>query len=185
MKPIFPWLFPVLVAGLAIYIAIRTLDYRSQDRFDFWFPLGFGTFITAFVCVVACGLGCWLSNFVGRHCDQVWIKGWTAKMINMRSADGIEGRIAGGIFLTVGYVQSNQTYYYYTEVSPSAFQAHHWTPDSNTTIFEEDRQDGQVQQWSAALKHSSANWFAFAGDEVRVDFHIPKGSIAREGFKLQ
>lgn len=86
--------------------------------------------------------------------------------------------------MVMGHVDSKLVYSYYTQNKDGSFQSHQWYPNSDTAIFEETRQDGEVRQFDIKLKNDWMNWFAEPDDRLKMEFHIPKGSLRQE-FKLQ
>lgn len=188
MKPIWQWLFPLCVFGLAIYIAWSNYPWWHKPEFgwqgDKWFGWIAGTVATLILCAIASGLGDGLASIIGEHCDQIWQRCGRDQMVSMRSADGVHGSFAGGIFMMSGTVDSAQIYYYYATKPDGSFKPKKWRPDGDTSIFEEDRTDGEVIQFDSAFANPKRAWIADTNDRVRMDFHIPKGSI-RQQFKLE
>lgn len=181
-------LFCLSVVALALYIAYANYPWWHaggyDPQFDKWFPLGWGIFLTVVAAGGAFGLGCGAAAIVGGNSKQIWNECWRAPMVAMRSSDGIHGTVAGGVFMISGQIDSAQVYYYYTLKRDGSFQPHKWRPDNDTSIFEEDRKDGEVVQCDSAFKKPWVDWFGFPNDRLRMDFHIPRGSL-RQGFELK
>jgi hypothetical protein len=187
MKPIWYPLFVVAVLSLAVLIAVRSWPWGNESYdtgLDFWLPLVFGAFITCICVGGACGAAYGVSAWIGGDADTVWQKGWGAKMVSMRSADGEHGSIVGGIFMISGYLDQSQTYFYYTLNSDSSLQPGKWRPDGDTSIFQEQRDDGYVQQYTLAFARPWVSWFGTPDGRVKMEFHIPAGSLKQQ-FKLQ
>lgn len=183
-QPIWPWIFPLLVISLGLYLAFRNLHWRDDDRIEFWFPLVLGGLATVFIAGISCAIGYGLADTIGSHSEQIWHSCWSGNMVSLRNSDGVSGHISGGLFMLVGGIESRQVYHYYTLKSDGSFQPQHWTPDSDTSVFEEDRKDGQVVQFDEQFKRGWVNWVATPGDRLRMDFHIPKGTL-RKNFSLE
>lgn len=184
MKPIWYWLFPLCVVVLGVYVAYHNYPWWHDDPIDKWFGWGMGTLVTAFLAFLSVGLACGVASLIGDWSDQVWIECWRGKMVSLRSADGVAGRFASGLFMVSGYVDSRQTYFYYTLNSNGSFQPGRWKPDSDTSVFEEERQDGEVIQSKERFKHEWIAWFGDSGDRLKMEFHIPKGSLKQQ-FSLE
>lgn len=190
MKPIWYWLFPLCIIALALYVCHRNWPWWNEDdrleidRPDMWAGFAIGTLLTVGLCILSL-LGAYgLSSFISDHTTQVWHQDWKAPMVSLRSADGEQGKITGGIFILSGYINAQQTYFYYTKREDGSFAPHRWVPDSNTSIFEGKREDGEVVQFDCVFKHSWLSWFADPWDQLKMNFYIPIGSV-RQGFSVQ
>ena len=183
MKPIWPWLFPLLVLGLAIYIAIRNYPWW-QDEFEKWFISVTVTFFVLFAMFGACGLGVGVSSVIGKMAEWKWEKNWTQEMVSMRNADGIHGEVAGGVFMISGFVDSVQVYHYYTRNENGSFAPHSWRANGYTSVFEGEKFDGRVQQWVQVFVHPRMEWFGYPEGDVAMQFFIPKGSLQQK-FELK
>jgi len=187
---IWPFLFGSWPSIIALYCIYRMWPWWSSQSWgerqaEIWLPVFLGVLITGLSTLGTAALGCWLADCIGSRCSQIWKICWRAKLATLRSSDGTEGKIRGGIFLVSGYMQSRQVYYYYTTAGDSSYKPHKWFPDEWTTIYEEDRQDGEVQQFDCHFKRGDwLFWFATPADDYRMDFHIPRGSIQQQ-FKLE
>lgn len=188
-KPIWPVLFPACVVALAIYIGWSSYPWwHPQEPFysssDKWLPLVVGVPFT----VIAAGLsiiaGFGVAEVIGSQANQVWRECWQAKMVSMRSADGVEGKISGGIFMMSGSVGSEQIYHYYTLARDGGFKPHKCKADRWTTVYEEDRNGGTVVQFESKFTRPWMAWLGEPSGATAMDFHIPKGSL-KQGFTLQ
>jgi hypothetical protein len=183
MKPIQYWLFPVIVVCLGIYVAYRNYPWWGDGE-DQWFGWIMGAVVTGGAALVSILLATGVDSLVSGHVGWEWRKCWEAEMVSLRSADGVQGAVVGGVFILTGVVDSRQVYFYYTKNADGSFGPHRWTPDNLTRIYEEDRKDGQVIQWDKHFQSEWAYWFATPEESVAMDFHIPKGSI-KQGYALQ
>lgn len=181
-------IWPTLPALLAPFFGVFLIWFNwgwwRDGALGFWedllFPLFFGIFFYAVFIGALSLAGFGLGRLIGDNCDQVWAENWRGRLVSLRSADGIQGSIGGGIFLVSGYIESRQVYYYYTDDGPNRYKPHRWFPDENTTIIEEDRVDGEVIQYEVAFKNKAIEWFGIAPDRYRMDFHIPRGSLKQQ-----
>lgn len=185
MKPILPLLFGTLVLMAAIRITWLNYPWWDHgDQAEKWFGVFLGTMATVIAGALSVGLGIALSSWIGSQSEQVWHRCWTGTMVSIRSADGIEGKLHGGVFLMSGHVNSAQIYYYYTRASDGAFKPHKWKADNDTSVYEEDRKDGAVVQYDLQFKRTWIEWFGVTDDRLAMEFHIPKGSLKQE-FSLE
>lgn len=184
MKPIWYPLFLFFVLSLAAYVTYRNWGWWREDgktdQFLLWLPLVISCIVTALVCGLSLLAAHGVASFIGSKSDQEWEQCWRADMVSLRQADGIQGSIAGGVFMIVGRVDSKQIYHYYTKGRDGAFHPDHWTADNFTRIFEEDRKDGTVVQFKERFRHRWLEWIAETDGDYQMDFHIPKGSLRRD-----
>lgn len=182
------WSFIFIGCILAIDVTVVVHAWgwwRNEQGFDFWFVLVMPFILGGLINVLALGggygLGYLIGTFIGRHSDQVWQQYWHANLASLRNSDGIKGEIHGGAFLLSGRIGSEEVYYYYTNEGDSHYKPHKWFADSNTTVIEEDRTDAEVYQYDAHFKAGEwLNLFAIARTDIRMDFHIPKGSLVQQ-----
>jgi hypothetical protein len=188
MKPIWSMLC-FAPSILALYVLHANWGWwRDDSGFDRWVmkigPILLGLIATAVLTGACAGIAEGVSSLIRIRTDLVWQECWTAKMVSMRSADGVSGSLSGGIFMIVGHVDTDQIYFYYTLNQDGSFQPHKWKADDLTRIYEEDRQDGEVHQFDIQLKRAWMSWFTEPDERLKMEFHIPKGSLKQQ-FKVQ
>ena len=98
----------------------------------------------------------------------------------MRSNDGTSGQFSGFLFMSAGFVEQRETYFYYLKTPDGGFQPAHVEADSNTIIYEQDRKDGKVIFYHAAFRNPNLKWIAFERTLYRTEFYVPKGSIQKQ-----
>lgn len=187
LKPIWPALFIFAILVLEFFV------WRSEwgwwrDPYhpnEWWIglliPLFLGLIVSGMAITGAAALGYGLGYVIGRHCKKVWRLCWRARLASLRSVDGAEGSISGNVFMIAGNIGSRQVYYYYTTHEPDAYVPHKWFPNQDTTIWEEDRSDGEVKQFETVFDYGdSMLWIAVPEERYRMDFHIPRGSLKRQ-----
>jgi hypothetical protein len=187
MKPIWFPLFISIPILLALYVAKRNWPWwsgGSDKYFDMIMPVVMACLVLIVCEMLMVGAAFGVSSVIQDHTVKVWHLHWTGKMVSMRNADGVHGEIAGGVFMIAGRIDSVQVYHYYTLKNDGSFQPHQWKANSDTSIFEEEREGGEVQQFDIHLKNEWMNWFTYPDDRLRMDFHIPKGSL-KQSFSLQ
>lgn len=184
LKPIWPVLFVAIPLAVAIYLVVHYWGWwRNGDlgfAAEFWFPVVIGAIATVLACGICAALGCGLSDLIGEHMKQRWHSCWSGEMVSMRNSDQVSGSLTGGIFMISGSIGGDQTYFYYTLNKDGSYAPHKWRPDSDTSIYEEDRKDGEVQQFDMEFVSPLAYWIATPSDRLAMDFHVPKGSIKQE-----
>lgn len=184
MKPIE---YPILISlpiALAFYVLYRNWGWWSEagsDNVEFWFqvvvfPIA-GAFFCFLLCILMLGVSSLIDSTVASHAAQFWSQNWTGKMVSMRSSDGVEGSISGGFFMIQGRIGSEIVYTYYTLNEDGSFQPGKWNADQDTSIYEEDRKDGSVVQYVEKFANSKLNWISTPDVRLRMEFHIPKGSL--------
>lgn len=185
IRPIWPWLFPLIALCFAVYCFWRNWGWwrPGHDAVEMFAPAALGSVLTAVICVLAVLLGWGLSSLIGQHSTQSWEENWSGKMVAMRNADGITGSVKGGLFILSGSVDSNQVYHYYY-TSGSAFKPDSWTVDRDTYVYEEDRTDGEIVQSHRVFVRRWLGWIAEPEERHRMDFHIPKGSL-KQSFAIE
>jgi hypothetical protein len=193
--PIWYPLFGLPVCALAVYIACHNWgwwrckgSYRcSSDGVDwmmavscvFFFCVGTGVALA-----IAGGVAAAFCAVIRDMAEQEYRVCWKARMVSMRSFDGVAGSMSGGIFMMCGRMGSENYYTYYTAAKDGSFRPHKWRADSSTRIFEEDRKDGEVIQWDQHFKSAWVNWFASPSDSIKMDFRIPNGSL-KQNFSVE
>ena len=182
-------IWPVLFIGavLATIARIAFANYpwwTGSDPIDIWAPVAMTALFGLIACFVAGALGYGLGRLIASCAKGQWDECWRGKMVSMRNADGPEGSMSGGIFMMSGHVGTDQVYFYYTLKNDGSFQPHRWTPDNDTSIFEESREDGEVVQFNRGFGHDLIWLVAIPDDRLRMDFHIPKGSL-KQSFALK
>lgn len=180
-------LFACAPPMLGMYVAYANHWKWGYDRSDFWLLLAAGVVITAMLTLAAGAAGFGVSSIVGDYLvtgkyRQYWTNEpiWKGQMVSMRSSDGVQGSVAGGIFMISGRIDSSQVYYYYTRNQNGSFKPQKWHPDSDTAIYEEDRKDGEVLQFATEFRPEWLEWIGTKQNRLRMDFHVPKGSIHQE-----
>lgn len=164
----------------AFWVGNSVFLAEISDRiFGCFFALA-SVFILGLFVAGGFNLGYWIGQSIGSTCSQVWVKEGRTQMVSLRGADGISGRL----FMYSGFIDQTSTYFYYTQTSDGGFQQQKHRPDSNTYVYEEDRTDGEMAWFSDQFENRSLRFIAIPGDETRVEFHIPKGSIQKK-FELQ
>ena len=182
IKPIWFWLFSLVIVCFAAYVAWRNYPWWG-DSTDKWLGWIMGGFITCTIAGLSMPVGFWFADYLGAHSSQVWEENWRGKMVSMRNADGVKGSISGGLFILSGQVESSQVYHYYYQ-SGTAFKPDSWTVDPDTFVYEEERTDGEIVQSRRVFKRRWLAWIAEPSDRHRMDFHIPKGAL-KQSFSLQ
>lgn len=185
MKPIWMPIAALIWLGTAAFVGYYNWGWWRQPPIGFLPSLLFGIFFGGLIlgCFGAVlGLtACGISDLIGRRAETIWRECWRANIASMRNADGIHGSISGGIFMVSGHVDSHEIYYYYTTDGPDRYKPHSWRPDQYTTVIEEDRRNnGEVVQFEIAFANESSYWFGFPDNKLRMDFHIPKGSLVHQ-----
>lgn len=189
MKPVWPSLFALIViavwlftwmCGWPSYMTLWHSDGGFSDKAFACFLAVMTTSATAIVTAGVIALGCGLASLIGGGLPQVWSQCWQGEMVSMRNADGETGSLHGGLFMMVGTIGQSSTYFYYTTTNDGGFRQQQWTPDGNTTIYEEDRKDGQLTQYKRKFAHPWMDWIGSPEDVYRMEFHIPKGSIQKQ-----
>jgi hypothetical protein len=187
MKPIWYPLFGLSVLALAFYVACSNWGWWREPyggQVALWMGLVLGSMVTGLVFGISMGAARFMSDFIGALSEQEWRVCWKASMISLRGSDGVSGSISGGIFMMSGRVGSENYYSYYTTSDDGAFHPHKWRADSDTRVFEEDRKDGEIVQWDTHFKSDWVSWLATPNGRVRMDFHIPQGSL-RQSFSIE
>lgn len=186
MKPIWFPLFGAAFLGLFVYVIHRNWPWFHDGAYK-WIDLCFGCFISLVFLVIgglaSLGLAAGLTSLISSRTAKVWHEYGSWKMVSMRNADGISGSISGGLFMLSGHVGSENVYFYYTLNQDGSFQPGKWTANSLTSIYEEERKDGKIIQYDIHLKHENMNWIAWPDDRLKMEFHIPKGSL-QQTFKV-
>lgn len=189
MKPIWFPLFAVVILCTAAYWTWRNWgfwnnkeDYHQNwEKWPAWFFTIAGVTIGLAIASLASEI---ISDFIASKSDQQWRECWRAKMVSLRSSDGVSGSIHGGVFLLQGSIGSEQFYHYYTPNPDGTFVPRKWKADYLVRIFEEDRKDGESVQACLHFTHEWVYWFAKPSNDRAMDFHIPRGTLHQE-FSLQ
>jgi len=182
MKPIqFP-LAGVLWLWIVVFIIYHNWGWwRPDGTFSFWENFLFGTFgVVAGSGIAALVLGgaAYASAYaLGRRAPCEWKPGWHGTLASLRNSDGVQGSLHGGIFLMSGHIGSTEVFYYYTTDGPDHYKPDKWYVDGDTTVIEEDRTDGDVQQFVTVFAQPWRAWIAIPNGRVRMDFRIPRGSL--------
>jgi hypothetical protein len=179
MKPIWPYLFVGVVILIASRVAIKNYP-GGDDKSLYWLAFAIGIMATGVLSGLAYGAGYLLAEFIGRHSEQSWQLRWKATIVSMRSSEGIKGQLSGGAFIVHGYIRSSPVYYYYTKERDSKYKPRIWFIDSETSIHEEDRADGEVRQFDARFNREWLSWVANPSDRLLMEFHIPAGSLKQK-----
>lgn len=198
MKPIWPFLF----IGVVFVLWLTVWYFGFPSWLSMWAPVTdeydnraidivFACFI-ALVSVAALvlfsfgggGLGYGLASIIGDGVSQKWKQSWKGDMVSMRNADGETGSVVGGLFMIAGSIDQSSVYFYYTKTSDGGFRQQSWKPDGNTTIYEQDRKDGQAVQYKRVFENPKYYWIAEPDDDVAMSFFVPKGSVQKQ-FKLK
>lgn len=175
-------LFFSLIFVADVSIIVRTWGWwrTESDWLDIAFLIFISVVLTVAAVILSGLLAVGIATWIGSMSDQVWEKGWHGKLASLRNSDGIQGSFAGGMFLMAGGVGSTEMYYYYEDKGDGKYKPHKWSVDQYTTVYEEDRKDGEVQQFETSFKHQWVSAFAFPPNDYRMDFHIPKGSLVQQ-----
>lgn len=183
----YPLWFPMfggLWFALAVFVLWLNWGWWRNPILGFWaeltFPLLIGGMIFAMLFAGAMGAAAGLSEYIGNRTASVWRECWRANLASIRNADGVQGSISGGIFVLSGHIGSSEVYYYYTTDCPDRYKPRKHFPNSDTTIIEEERADGEVVQFDTAFRDPSMYRWAWPNDRLRMDFHIPRGSLAHQ-----
>lgn len=181
MKPIWFPLSYALWIGVASYVVWLNRGYwRNRDWIETLFPGFFGIVILGMFLAALIAGSFGISSVLGERADLDWHQCWRANLVSMRNADGVSGSIRGGIFVLSGQTDSREVYYYYTTKGVDHYKAHRWEPNSDTTIIEVDGSDAYVVQFDTVFHHSWMEWFGTTNDRLRMDFHIPRGSLVHQ-----
>ena len=98
----------------------------------------------------------------------------TTELVSLRDDSGVSGRF----FLGTGAINENQYYVFYKKIG-SGFQQGKVEVSDNVTIFEEEREDGEVKLYIYQFVNPSSWLWSLDYEEKKWEFFIPKGSIKR------
>lgn len=104
-------------------------------------------------------------------------------LVSLRSADGVTGRITGGLFLTVGVIGTQQYYFYYEQDGTAVVPRQH-RAGVGTYVYEQDRTDAVVHVFDWHFRQPWWEWVAFNDSGQTWRFYVPTGTVAK-GFALQ
>lgn len=147
-----------------------------------WAGMLFGMFVIALIGGmiaggIASGIGAILND------AEIWIlvDRSTEKLVAVRDKDGIDGKIAGSLFMVAGYLESRPYYFYYTEDKDGAIRPEKIKASRNVYIHEIESSEQPKfveRQWD-----NSRPWldlFAFTSGGWQNHFYVPKGTVRRD-----
>lgn len=106
---------------------------------------------------------------------------YTRRLVSLRSTDGVSGRIGGGLFLTSGYIGTDQYYFYYEDSGSERVTPRRLRIGNGDGIYvvESDRDSANVQEFE--WHFTSAWWRRFAIEPQASTwyFHVPHGTVQR------
>jgi len=180
MYLIWPYLFGgILSVSCITFGTVPYLNMIKQcwddDRPFILFMSFLFTIILAAGLIFTSAIGFGLADLIGSYQPQQWQLIGKDTLVNMRSTDGESGR--GGLL----YMEINQssTYFYYRKMDDGGIQQAQFTPDANTEIFEENRIDGELDEYSLRFVNSKMNLIATPGTCRRYEFHTPMNSVQK------
>jgi hypothetical protein len=127
------------------------------------------------------GIAAWIGSGLPQRMDSAPF--YTAKLVSIRSGDGVTGSITGGAFLIVGHIGTEQYYFWY-EQSGDSVTPRQKPVGVGTYVYDEDRHDAEFQQFAWHFTQSWWRLFAFDPGGTTNHFHVPKGTVSRT-FQLQ
>lgn len=168
----------ILGESLAATLAwglIHEFDRRPElgDWVFFCFLMVMGSLLSGLV-----GFGA--SALVGTMADEEMQKVPTVtQLASLRSGDTTNGTINGGLFLIVGSVSGDRTFYYY-EQQRGRLAPGHLNGDQGIYIYEEDRQDAVLEQYNWDFKKKWIHMWTTKDFGHTYYFRVPKGTVQRD-----
>lgn len=167
-------IWPFLFAPLFVIFAWESI-YEMVDGFlDHCFAIFFMVIFTA----MAFSVGFCFALLFGLAVPKHWTGPETTQLVNLRNGDGI----SGNFFIGTGSIQTTQ--YYFFKEAGQGYQPSKIEVADNVTIFEEERQDGELKVYTYQFVNPSLRWIAAEWQSRKYEFVIPKGSLMKN-FILQ
>lgn len=176
-------LTPIAFALAAIAVwgwvsADRHSPFRGGDRGSK--VLGALMFLLTIVPALVVGAG--VATALGASLDSRMNSAPTEQneLVNLRTVDGISGSLRGSMFVMVGQIGSERYFYWYeragTAVTPRQVRA-----GVGVYVFEEDRENAVLRVYDHDFAVPLARWFALRDFGRTWHFHVPKGTVQKEG----
>lgn len=162
----------VILVGIIASVIVGYLFYRGSESRTVAIIAGLllgGVLWSLFAAFIA-----WA---IGQSMEVVWEETGTIELVSLRGGSKIEGRF----FLGCGRINQEDVYYFYKKLKNGGFKQDHVIV-LETTIFEEDRNDGEIIIYESRLR--SPNLFVFDSPGRRYEIKIPKGSL-KKSFLLE
>lgn len=170
-----------LMVPAVVFFAIRSFWFGKYSLIDDAFDYIMTGFLAILLAVVtaafAAGCAAITGIFFSTHAVEVSSRPLSA----IRDKDGV----VGSFFLGSGMFESRPYYFYYARAADGALRPGRVSATSNIRIYEEDRADASMTEWTWKLDASWAYLVALPVNEggYAVDFHVPKGTV-RTGYSM-
>ncbi|MES3004718.1 MAG: hypothetical protein V4690_01240 [Patescibacteria group bacterium] len=171
----------VLVFGLIGLVFGTFLGFEAawmppKDLFDYM-PI---MMMAIFVGMFGLGLGAVVAYIVGDFVSHGWSKPEVTNLIHLRGVS----RGDGSFFLGTGVIQSNEYYFYYTEVGNGGIRPGKIPVRDNVTLFEGNENKPSIKKYTRKLETAWHDWIALAPHREKYEIYIPADTLKRN-FDLQ
>lgn len=168
------WFLIVPVWGYFVFTDVMSM---GGSRLDFMLCFFLSSIFTGFGALPCAGIAALLGFFFKAEP----IKSGECHLAALRDKDGVSGQF----FLGSGMIEAQPYFFYYKKRSDGGFQPGKVNVSSRVRIYEEDRDDALMVEWTWELTKPWAYLVAFphnTGGWV-CDFRVPKGTI-RSGYSI-
>ncbi|MFA6587923.1 MAG: hypothetical protein WCT08_02540 [Patescibacteria group bacterium] len=141
-------------------------------------PLSFEKVVLGFIMLfLSTCLGLILAFLVGSCFKQQMVQVQEIPLIALRGS----ALPSGNFFLGTGQLDAEMYYWFYRRLpeDDNCFQVEKLKADNEVIyLYEEDRPDGVLRKFQSDFVNHS-HLFGFPAIKLRFEFHVPRGSIAR------
>jgi len=165
----------LLVGVITFIVCLIKMWDDYEDILNIFYVL-FSSVITILVIGVVLVISCAWSGFFTKLPELRSQK----ILIALRDKDGVQGQF----FLGTGQIKNEPYYFYYVALPDGGYSPEKMNFD-DVTIYEENRKDAVLLEYSCAFKNKWAYLVSMPTSDAcnKTEFHVPTGTI-RRGFSV-